>query len=397
MNSLQHAADHNGRAVARSKGDGFPTLREPARGDRNVHRPTRINLPYAHGGAPVPPYWPGIPRRRSRAALVRYRPMDTLPQLRSHADVPSFTQASDGVAFGQFLRRARERRGLTLRQIADETKIPERHLNALEQGNLSAVPRGIYQRAEVRAFAKMVGLDQDLALAEFARAVESSDEEAGSTSLVDEETRPRALAIIGVMTLSIAAASMLAMWAQWLPSQSGRPVLAATYVTPDTALEFARAPRRRGARFATRTSPTTIDSTPAAPLSTPPAATAVSFPGPIAAVVTTPRPASPAVDGQLVVTTQPQGARVTVDGFGAGRHAPDDSAFALWGEVRPCDEGRIRERNPLRPTWPRPPLAADPHRAARATIAAILVWRDARLPRVSWSWTSVPPASRSTP
>ena len=132
--------------------------------------------------------------------------MDTLPQLRSHADAPSLTQASDGVAFGQFLRRARERRGLTLRQIADETKIPERHLNALEQGNLLAAPRA----ASINAprFAPSRRRSASIRIwrsAEFERALGSS-EEPDSTSPVDEETRPRALAIIGVMTFSVAAA-----------------------------------------------------------------------------------------------------------------------------------------------------------------------------------------------
>ena len=69
-------------------------------------------------------------------------------------------------AFGDFLRTARERRGLTLQQIANETKIPLHLLESLEHGDLGAAPAGMYQRAEIRAYAKAVGLDQTLALSE---------------------------------------------------------------------------------------------------------------------------------------------------------------------------------------------------------------------------------------
>ena len=45
-------------------------------------------------------------------------------------------------AFGDFLRSARERRGLTVQQIANETKIPRRLLESLEHGDLGAIPSG---------------------------------------------------------------------------------------------------------------------------------------------------------------------------------------------------------------------------------------------------------------
>src|SRR4030095_3676733 len=66
---------------------------------------------------------------------------------------------------GGLLKRARERRGLTLQEIAKETKIPQRHLEALEQDNLTILPTGFYQRAEIRTYARAVGLDQTAVLA----------------------------------------------------------------------------------------------------------------------------------------------------------------------------------------------------------------------------------------
>ena len=78
-------------------------------------------------------------------------------------------------SLGERLRRARELRGLTLERIARETKIPQRHLEAFERDNLTAVPSGFYQRAELRTYAQAVGLDQRLALAELESALAPVD------------------------------------------------------------------------------------------------------------------------------------------------------------------------------------------------------------------------------
>ena len=76
----------------------------------------------------------------------------------------------DGRGLGELLRHARTVRGLTLEQISKETRIPRRHLEALEHGNLTGVPAGFYRRAEIRAYARAVNLDQNLALMELDRA-----------------------------------------------------------------------------------------------------------------------------------------------------------------------------------------------------------------------------------
>jgi transcriptional regulator with XRE-family HTH domain len=57
------------------------------------------------------------------------------------------------------LRRYRERNGIPLAQIAATTRIKRELLEALEQNDLSAWPRGVYARAWVSAYASAVGLD----------------------------------------------------------------------------------------------------------------------------------------------------------------------------------------------------------------------------------------------
>jgi cytoskeleton protein RodZ len=63
--------------------------------------------------------------------------------------------------FGAQLKQARESRGISLRQIATSTKISTVALEALERGDLSKLPGGIFSRAFVRAYAIEVGLDPE--------------------------------------------------------------------------------------------------------------------------------------------------------------------------------------------------------------------------------------------
>ena len=64
-------------------------------------------------------------------------------------------------SLGTWLRKERERRGITLKTISDQTKVAVPLLEGLEADNLTRWPDGIYRRAFVRAYATTVGLDCD--------------------------------------------------------------------------------------------------------------------------------------------------------------------------------------------------------------------------------------------
>lgn len=72
-------------------------------------------------------------------------------------------------AFGVELRRARERKGLTLDQVSERTKVSVAHFAGLERGDVSRWPAGIFGRAFVRGYAGAVGLDPEELVAAFAR------------------------------------------------------------------------------------------------------------------------------------------------------------------------------------------------------------------------------------
>src|SRR6516225_4829867 len=71
--------------------------------------------------------------------------------------------------FGARLKQARESKGVSLDQIATETRISTRFLAAIENEEFHLLPGGIFNRGFVRAFAEKVGLDADQAVADYER------------------------------------------------------------------------------------------------------------------------------------------------------------------------------------------------------------------------------------
>ncbi len=65
------------------------------------------------------------------------------------------------------MKRAREARGVSLREIATRTKISASALEALERNDISRLPGGIFGRGFVRAYAEEVGLDPEETIREF--------------------------------------------------------------------------------------------------------------------------------------------------------------------------------------------------------------------------------------
>ena len=77
---------------------------------------------------------------------------------------------SDRRGLGERLKRQRERRGITLEQISQNTKVPASLFAGLEAGDCSRWPVGLYGRAYVRAYAEAIGLNGDETVEEFVAA-----------------------------------------------------------------------------------------------------------------------------------------------------------------------------------------------------------------------------------
>ena len=115
--------------------------------------------------------------------------------------------------FGGRMRRARESRGVSLRQIAETTKLSMAALEALERNDISRLPGGIFSRAFVRAYAIEVGIDPEGAVRDFMAQFPHDSVTAGSPhvrSVLDDDAdnrRQRALvlALLGGAVVLIVA------------------------------------------------------------------------------------------------------------------------------------------------------------------------------------------------
>lgn len=76
---------------------------------------------------------------------------------------------SEREAFGPSLRAERDRRGISLQDISDSTKISVSFLAALERNDVSRWPKGIFRRAFVREYVTAIGLPPEPVVAEFVR------------------------------------------------------------------------------------------------------------------------------------------------------------------------------------------------------------------------------------
>ncbi|HXK12186.1 MAG TPA: helix-turn-helix domain-containing protein [Vicinamibacteria bacterium] len=70
-------------------------------------------------------------------------------------------------SFGENLRKERELRGVSLREIAEGTKISVRFLQALEEDRVGVLPGGLFPRAFVKQYALFLGLDVDKTVGDF--------------------------------------------------------------------------------------------------------------------------------------------------------------------------------------------------------------------------------------
>ena len=114
--------------------------------------------------------------------------------------------------FGARMRHVREQRGVSLREIADATKISVSALEALERNDISRLPGGIFSRAFVRSYAAQIGIDPEQTVREFLSQFPHDSVTVGSPHvLIDDRSterrrlNPRAVMILCTLVLVAAA------------------------------------------------------------------------------------------------------------------------------------------------------------------------------------------------
>jgi transcriptional regulator with XRE-family HTH domain len=153
------------------------------------------------------------------------------------------------LAYSAQLKDVRERRGITLAQIAERSKVNESLYAALERGDVSRWPTGIYRRSFFREYALALGLPVDSALSEFLQLFPDDGDQRTSPALAMPAGPPR-MTLAGhpwlrtsrVQTLAalvdlVMVAAIAAAIAWWTPIGIGTlaAIVAAIYYSLATA------------------------------------------------------------------------------------------------------------------------------------------------------------------
>lgn len=169
-------------------------------------------------------------------------------------------------SLGAWLRHQREARGVSLRDIADASKISLRYLEAFERDRLDVLPAPVFAKGFLREYARVVGLDPDEAvnlylLALAARQAEPRETTSSEPSPQRRSAAPSTLGYGLLLTLAVvlflAVAAVLSFWAG--RRRDARPVAS----SPEALATFA-------APSATEPPEPTPSPTPASTQSAPP-------------------------------------------------------------------------------------------------------------------------------
>jgi cytoskeletal protein RodZ len=138
--------------------------------------------------------------------------------------------------FGSVLREARERRAISLADVARQTKLSKASLELLEEGRLEDLPPDVFVRGFIRSYARSVGLRESEPLGLFEQALDAR-RRAEETLLMtpslpandtvmpgDEEATPRrglGLAVFVIIVLVLATITLSLFLRQPAPSGEG--------------------------------------------------------------------------------------------------------------------------------------------------------------------------------
>lgn len=78
-------------------------------------------------------------------------------------------------SLGEKLRAAREARGVSISEVAEQTRIAPMYIECIENDNYKPLPGGIFNKGFVKSYARFIGLDEHEALQDYSRLISQSD------------------------------------------------------------------------------------------------------------------------------------------------------------------------------------------------------------------------------
>ncbi len=118
------------------------------------------------------------------------------------------------LTLGEKLRQAREERGITISEVAEQTRISALYIESIENDDYRTLPGGIFNKGFVKSFAKYVGVDEQEALQDYAQLIASQGSQAADEPKtyrpeVLTDDRPSAVNLITLMFAGVILALMI--------------------------------------------------------------------------------------------------------------------------------------------------------------------------------------------
>lgn len=132
------------------------------------------------------------------------------------------TETDDVVTVGQRLREAREAKGMSIEEIAAQTRIPTRHLASLEAGEWDKLPAATYSVGFAKNFAGVVGLDRN-EIGEQLRAEMGGTRPTYANPEIFEAADPARTMPKGLVIGALALLALVVLALTWLNNRSLEP------------------------------------------------------------------------------------------------------------------------------------------------------------------------------
>jgi cytoskeleton protein RodZ len=145
-----------------------------------------------------------------------------------------------GSSFGTWLRRQREAREISLREIAERTKISLRYLEAMENDRFEVLPAPVFAKGFLREYARYVGLSPDDVVNHYLSVQQPQSSEESEDARRERQARgswPHWLTLIVAIVLLLGLVALLAFLSErWRQHRAGgaeaRPPSVAPLATP---------------------------------------------------------------------------------------------------------------------------------------------------------------------
>lgn len=258
---------------------------------------------------------------------------------------------------GTMLREERERRGLVLEDIAQQTRISLSSLQGIESGSSELLPHPVYAKGFIKVYAQFLGMDLSEALSDFATATTSGQYRPVYRQAVPEkeEDHPEVRSLRTGNRLSVTAVALLMVAAgatYWYFSHTAGSAPATrpaetqdleTQLVPTAPVDApAESPTEPEAVVSVESTAAQLDeAAPAAAVE--PSVAAIVQPEPVQpAPVETPKPATPSQPAQAPLASPAPQARTVEDQPAASSILVVQARETCWLQATHAD-GTVRE------------------------------------------------------